>query len=121
MITPGGALKVIKYASKASKGLKSGNLGTKAKKILKKADCGCFVAGTLVLTDGGYKKIEEIKKGDIVEFKPEYSDPGDEKYIFIAVNDEEKGRVDCISTAKHCIQPLHTVSTYMIERHICAV
>jgi len=64
LITPGGALKVIKYVSKASKVTKSGNLASKAKKILK--NCGCFVAGTLVVTDAGYKKIEEIKKGDIV-------------------------------------------------------
>jgi len=27
---------------------------------------GCFVAGTLVSTINGYKKIEEIQKGDIV-------------------------------------------------------
>jgi RHS repeat-associated protein len=36
-----------------------------AEKKLVKA-CGCFLAGTLVLTDSGYKKIEDIKVGDIV-------------------------------------------------------
>ncbi|MDX2045473.1 MAG: polymorphic toxin-type HINT domain-containing protein, partial [Chitinophagaceae bacterium] len=36
------------------------------KKILKNPPCGCFVAGTLVLTDSGYTKIEKIKPGDVV-------------------------------------------------------
>lgn len=66
LITPGGALKVVKFVSKGSTVVKSGNLASRAKRVIKKADCGCFVAGTLVLTDAGYKKIEEIKKGDIV-------------------------------------------------------
>lgn len=28
--------------------------------------CGCFLAGTLILTDSSYKRIEDIKPGDIV-------------------------------------------------------
>lgn len=28
--------------------------------------CGCFVQGTLVLTDSGYKKIEQVEPGDVV-------------------------------------------------------
>ena len=62
--SPGGALKVVKYASKGSKGAKVAKLNSRTKKAI--PDCGCFVAGTLVLTDSGYKRIEEIRKGDIV-------------------------------------------------------
>ncbi len=28
--------------------------------------CGCFLPGTLILTDSGYKRIEQIKIGDVV-------------------------------------------------------
>jgi len=31
-----------------------------------KEPCGCFLEGTLILTDSGYKKIEEIEIGDVV-------------------------------------------------------
>lgn len=36
------------------------------KKLVKHPPCGCFVAGTKVLTESGYKNIEDIKPGDIV-------------------------------------------------------
>lgn len=39
----------------------------KVEKVVKKSPCGCFIAGTLVLTQGGeYKPIEKIKVGDVV-------------------------------------------------------
>ena len=38
----------------------------KIKDMLKLKPCGCFIAGTQVLTENGYKNIEEIQKGDIV-------------------------------------------------------
>lgn len=34
-----------------------------------------------------------IKKGDTVEILPAYRDEGDSNYTWIAVDDEEKGRV----------------------------
>ncbi len=38
----------------------------KVKDMLKLKPCGCFTAGTQVLTEDGYKNIEDIQKGDIV-------------------------------------------------------
>ena len=35
-----------------------------------------------------------IRKGDRVEILPEWQDEGDDKYIWEAISDEEKGRVD---------------------------
>jgi hypothetical protein len=34
-----------------------------------------------------------IKKGDIVKIKPEWQDPGDEKFTWVAIEDEDGGRV----------------------------
>jgi hypothetical protein len=34
-----------------------------------------------------------IRKGDQVKIKPEWQDKGDDQVVFIAVDDEEKGRV----------------------------
>lgn len=34
-----------------------------------------------------------IKKGDIVKIKPEWQDPGDEKFTWFAIEDEDGGRV----------------------------
>ena len=34
-----------------------------------------------------------IKKGDIVRIKPEWQDPGDDKFTWIAIEDEDGGRV----------------------------
>jgi hypothetical protein len=39
-----------------------------------------------------------IRKGDQVEIKPEWQDEGDSEYVWIAFNDEEKGRVDIVPT-----------------------
>lgn len=34
-----------------------------------------------------------IKKGDIVKIKPEWQDPGDDKFTWVAIEDEDGGRV----------------------------
>jgi hypothetical protein len=34
-----------------------------------------------------------IKKGDRIDIKPEWQDAGDENYVWVAVDDEEKGFV----------------------------
>lgn len=35
-----------------------------------------------------------LKKGTIVSILPEYQDPGDNSFVWMAIDDEEKGRVD---------------------------
>lgn len=37
-----------------------------------------------------------VLKGNIIQLKPEYQDPGDENYTFVATSDMEKGRVTVI-------------------------
>lgn len=34
-----------------------------------------------------------IKKGDIVKIRPEWQDPGDDKFTWVAIEDEDGGRV----------------------------
>jgi hypothetical protein len=34
-----------------------------------------------------------IKKGDRIRIKPEWQDPGDDKFIWVALEDEDGGRV----------------------------
>lgn len=34
-----------------------------------------------------------IKKGNIVKFKPEYQDKGDDKFIFVAMENQDGDRV----------------------------
>jgi len=57
-----------------------------------------------------------IKKGDVVEILEAFRDPGDESLVWVALRDEEKGRVD-IAPAEHpmTIRPTYTVSTSQIR------
>jgi RHS repeat-associated protein len=80
MIPGGDAAKGAKYAEKAAvkieKQLVKSEVKAAEKQIVKNEvkavekkvakACGCFVSGTLVMTDKGYKKIEEIQVGDFV-------------------------------------------------------
>ena len=34
-----------------------------------------------------------IIKGDVVKIRPEWSDPGDQEFTWVAVDNEDKGRV----------------------------
>lgn len=57
-----------------------------------------------------------IKKGDTVEIKKEWQDKGDDQYHFVALDDEEKGRVTISPTNTGLnIASSHVVFTYMLE------
>lgn len=56
-----------------------------------------------------------IKKGDVVEILPAFRDAGDEEFTWVAVTDEEKGRIDIqpMDIALRII-PLYTVDASQI-------
>jgi hypothetical protein len=55
-----------------------------------------------------------IRKGDIVTFKPEFSDPGDEDIKHFAAADEDRGHVVIESDLGLPLNPQSTVHTDMI-------
>ena len=58
-----------------------------------------------------------IRKGDTVRIKSEWRDPGDELFHWIAVDDEEKGRVTILPTNTGLsLPPIQTVEVAMLER-----
>ena len=54
-----------------------------------------------------------IRRGDKVQIKPEWQDAGDDRFDWLAVDDEEKGRVMIISFSRRglglAIAPAHVV------------
>ena len=59
-----------------------------------------------------------IHKGDEVRLKPRWQDDGDSEFTWIAVNDEEKGRIDiCPINIKLPIKPIYCVKTEWLERN----
>lgn len=57
-----------------------------------------------------------IKKGDTVHIKPKWQDEGDSSFNWVAVNDEEKGRVDITPTNTGLnFPPICTVRVDMLE------
>lgn len=56
-----------------------------------------------------------IKKGDVIRFKKEWQDPGDDKITYIATDDEEKGRVTVKALLGMVIDPTQVVSVDMID------
>lgn len=58
-----------------------------------------------------------IRKGDIVNILPAFRDPGDEKFTWVAADDEEKGRVSITPLGTGlAIAPRQTVEARMVER-----
>lgn len=57
-----------------------------------------------------------IKKGDTIQIKKAYQDEGDDLYNWVALDDEEKGRVTISPTNTGLnIAPSHVVAVYMLE------
>ena len=56
----------------------------------------------------------KVQKGDIVVFKPEWQDDGDDKITFRAVEDEDGGRVLVVAELGLPINPTQVVRTDMI-------
>lgn len=57
-----------------------------------------------------------IRKGDTVKIKPEWQDAGDDKFHWIATEDEDRGRVAIMPTNTGLpIPPWHTVDVAMLE------
>lgn len=57
-----------------------------------------------------------IKKGDTVRIRPEWADAGDDAFTFIAVDDEEKGRVTIQAQLGQPINPTQVVKVEMVEK-----
>ncbi len=56
-----------------------------------------------------------IRKGDRVFFKPEFSEPTDEKYVYVACCDAEDGRVIIMATnTTLAFPPQNMVKTSML-------
>ena len=58
-----------------------------------------------------------IKRNQLIRFKPEWSDPGDEEIVFVAIEDEDGGRVKVRAELGMTINPVQVVETRMI---LCA-
>ena len=58
-----------------------------------------------------------ICAGDIIKFKPEWQDGGDDDITFIAMDDEEKGRIVVEGQVDLPIKPQQTVSVTWIASH----
>lgn len=57
-----------------------------------------------------------IRKGDTVKIKPEWQDDGDDQITFIAVDDEEKGRVTIEAQIGLAYNPQQVVRVDMLEQ-----
>lgn len=57
----------------------------------------------------------KIKAGDIVKIKPEWQDEGDDKITFIAIEDEDGGRVRIEAQLGLPLNPNEVVTTDMLE------
>jgi hypothetical protein len=59
-----------------------------------------------------------IRKGDIVTIRPEWRELGEEKFTYVARNDEHEGRFD-MSAVELCawpIWPSHLTRSVMVEK-----
>lgn len=56
-----------------------------------------------------------IQKGDRLRIKPEWRDQGDEEIVWIAIEDEDGGRVRIQPQLDMPIRPNQVVTTDMVE------
>ena len=56
-----------------------------------------------------------IKAGDVVKIKPEWQDDGDEDIVFIAIEDEDGGRVRIQPQLSLSINPNQVVNADWLE------
>ena len=61
-------------------------------------------------------KQSTIQRGDRIRIKPEWRDPGDEEFIWMALEDENGGRVRIAPVMELPYLPNQVVTTDMIER-----
>lgn len=58
-----------------------------------------------------------IRKGDAIRIKPEWQDPGDDTFDWVALEDEDGGRVRIAPTNTGLtLLPNQIVETTMVER-----
>ena len=70
-----------------------------------------FTGREIALEDAG-----GVRKGDRVIFKTDWQDPGDDSVVFVAVDDESKGRVTVQDVNNDLeIKPTQVVATSMIR------
>ena len=56
-----------------------------------------------------------ISKGDIINFKPEWQDKGDDKIVYRAVADEYDGRVEVVACVDLNLKPTQIVKVDWID------
>lgn len=56
-----------------------------------------------------------IRRGDVVRLKPEWQDKGDDMIVFIALEDEDGGRVLIEAQVDMKLKPTQRVRTDMLE------
>ena len=60
--------------------------------------------------------ITPVRRGDRVRIRPEWQDPGDDEFTWVALEDEDGGRVRIAPVMPDlCIPPNYVVTTDMIE------
>ena len=57
-----------------------------------------------------------IKAGQRVIFKPEWQDTGDQEILFVAIEDEDGGRVAVRAELGLSINPIQVVDVSMIDK-----
>lgn len=56
-----------------------------------------------------------VLKGDVVRFKTDWQDEGDENIVFVALEDEDGGRVLIQAQLGLELNPTQVAHTYMLE------